>query len=159
MEALRPKFLKEMKKTGFKKPEIGTFVIIGISLWAILLWMFVTRYYKIEDTPVSSRNKEIKNINIVIIAFHVLTFIPFTVLESNYLNTNVWISWFTIALAITTTFYNGVVVANVVSSGTEPYAKANKEMDISSLALQCFANSLMLAYIFRLIRSKKKMLF
>ena len=159
MEALRPKFLKEMKKTGLKKPEIGTFVIIGISFWAILLWMFVSRYYKIQDTPESSRNNEIKNINIVIIAFHILTFVPFTVLESNYLNTNVWISWFTIALAITTTFYNGIVVANVVSSGTQPYSNANKEMDISSLALQCFANSLMMAYIFRLIRSKKKMMF
>jgi hypothetical protein len=159
MEALRPKFVKEMKKTGLKKPEIGTFVVVGVVLWAILLWMFVNRYNKIEDTPSADRNGNIRNMNIIIIIFHIITFFPFTLLESNYLNTNIWISWFTIALAVTTTFYNGVVVANVVSDSDQPYANANKDMDISSLALQCFANSLMMAYIFRLIRSKKKMMF
>lgn len=159
MEALRPKFIKEMKKTGLKKPEIGTFVVIGVVFWAVLLWMFVNRYNKIEDTPSANRNSSIRKMNIVIIVFHIITFVPFTLLESNYLNTNIWISWLTIALAVTTTFYNGVIVANVVSDGDEPYANADKDTDISSLALQCFANSLMMAYIFRLIRSKKKMMF
>ena len=71
MEALRPKFVKEMKKTGLKKPEIGTFVVVGVVLWAILLWMFVNRYNKIEDTPSSDRNGSIRNMNIIIIIFHI----------------------------------------------------------------------------------------
>ena len=159
MEALKPKFLKEMKKTGMKKNEISTFVIIGVSLWAVLLWMFVSRYQKMEDTTTGGGNLDyIKQINIVIIAFHILTFVPFTVLESNYLNTNVWISWMTIALAVITTFFNGVVVAYTLSQSTA-YDNVDYPIDITSLGLQCLANSLMIAYIFRLIRSKGKMIF
>ena len=159
MEALKPKFLKEMKKTGMKKQEIGTFVIVGVSLWAVLLWMFVRRYQKMEDTTTGGDNLDyIKQINIVIIAFHILTFVPFTVLESNYLNTNVWISWMTIALAVITTFFNGVIVAYTLSQSTA-YDDVNYPIDITSLGLQCLANSLMMAYIFRLIRSKGKMIF
>ena len=151
----KPKFISEMKKSGLKNHEINSFVIIGISLWAILLWIFVSRYQKIEDS--TDENVDIKYINYIIIIFHIITFVPFTVLESHYLNTNLWISWFTIALAVTTTFFNAVVVSNLFI-GT-PYDSPNKPLEVSSLGLQCFANSLMMAYIFRLIRSKKKMTF
>jgi len=147
---------KEMKNIGMDKSEILIFSIIGFGLWAILLWMFSERFVEL-DSDTSTPDNNLKNITIVILSFHIITLF-FTFLESYYLNTNIWVSWITIGLAITATFLNASSLAIIIIS-KEEYENINVDRAISSLVLQCIANSLMLAYIFRLIRSKRKMIF
>ena len=147
---------KEMKNIGMGKEEILIFSIIGFGLWAVLLWMFSERFVELNsDTTIP--DEHLKNITIVILSFHVITLF-FTFLESYYLNTNIWVSWITIGLAISATFLNASSLAIIIIA-KEEYENINTDRAISSLVLQCIANSLMLAYIFRLIRSKKKMIF
>jgi hypothetical protein len=155
------RFLDEMKNVGISTNEIYLFSLLGIGFWAVLTWLFVDRYQNIEDS--TQRNDNIRNINIIILSFHLLTLL-FTLLESYYVNRIIWISWFTIGLALTAVFLNGVVVSNSVSVGTGEFSYTNKtsdseHKDIASLVLQVFAICLMTAYIFKLIRSKNKMMY
>ena len=147
---------KEMENIGMGKEEILIFSVIGFSLWAVLLWMFSERFVELNsDTTIP--DEYLKNITIVILSFHIITLV-FTFLESYYLNTNIWVSWLTIGLAVTATFLNAVSLSIIIIA-KEEFENINIERAISSLVLQCIANSLMLAYIFRLIRSKRKMIF
>tara|TARA_R110001592_G_scaffold18816_14_gene77851 strand:+ start:54137 stop:54610 length:474 start_codon:yes stop_codon:yes gene_type:complete len=147
---------KEMKNIGMEREEIILFSLIGFGLWGVLLWMFSERYVEINDDT-NTPDDHLKNITIVILSFHIITLF-FTLLESYYLNTNIWVSWITIGLAISATFLNASALAIIVTDRTQ-YENVNVDRAISSLVLQCIANSLMLAYIFRLIRSKRKMVF
>ncbi len=147
---------REMKKIGMENEEIIIFSVIGFGLWAILLWMFSSRFIDLKDDT-SLPDNHLKNITIVILSFHVITLI-FTLLESYYLNTNIWVSWITIGLAVSATFLNASAVAIIIAD-KDQYENVDIDITISSLVLQCIANSLMLSYIFRLIRSKRKMIF
>ena len=147
---------KEMKNIGMEREEIILFSLIGFGLWGVLLWMFSERYVEINDDT-NTPDDHLKNITIVILSFHIITLF-FTLLESYYLNTNIWVSWITIGLAISATFLNASALAIIVTDRTQ-YENVTVDRAISSLVLQCIANSLMLAYIFRLIRSKRKMVF
>ena len=154
-------FMNEMKNVGLRQEEIYLFSLLGIGFWAVLTWLFVDRYQNIEDS--TSRSDNIRNINIIVLSFHLLTLL-FTLFESYYVNRVIWISWFTIGLALSAVFLNGVIVANSVStaSDTLSYDKKNSESehkDIASLVLQVFAICLMTAYIFKLIRSKNKIMY
>jgi hypothetical protein len=154
-------FMNEMKNVGLRQEEIYLFSLLGIGFWAVLTWLFVDRYQNIEDSTMRSDN--IRNINIIVLSFHLLTLL-FTLFESYYVNRVIWISWFTIGLALSAVFLNGVIVANSVSTNdnTLSYSKKNSESehkDIASLVLQVFAICLMTAYIFKLIRSKKKIMY
>ena len=155
------KFLNEMENVGISRNEIYLFSILGIGFWAVLTWLFVDRYQNIEDS--TEKNDSIKDINITVLSFHLLTLV-FTLLEAYSINRNIWISWFTIGLALTAVFLNGVIVSNSVSTqaGNLSYTNNNlsaKNKDIISLVLQVFAICLMTAYIFKLIRSKNKMMY
>ena len=155
------RFLNEMRDVGLKQEEIYLFSFLGIAFWGVLTWLFIDRYQNIEDS--TTRNDNIRNINIIILSFHLLTLV-FTLLESYYVNRVIWISWLTIGLALAAVFLNGVVVSNSVSTQQDSlsYDKKNSESehkDIASLVLQVFAICLMTAYIFKLIRSKKKMMY
>lgn len=154
------KFMEEMKKVGISENEIIIFGVIGVTCWAVLLWLFVDRYQRINDTPSDERSEEIRDLAIIIISFHVAT-IGFTLLESYYMNRNIWVSWFTIGLALTTIFLNAVVVANVLSTSEGPNSYKDREpkRDIASLIIQVFSVCLMTAYIFKLIRSKNKVMY
>ena len=147
---------REMKKIGMENEEIIIFSVIGFGLWAVLLWMFSSRFINLKDDT-SLPDNHLKNITIVILSFHVITLI-FTLLESYYLNTNIWVSWITIGLAVSATFLNASAVAIIIAD-KDQYENVDIDITISSLVLQCIANSLMLSYIFRLIRSKRKMIF
>lgn len=147
---------KEMKNIGMEKEEIILFSVIGFGLWAVLLWMFSERFVELNDDA-NTPDNHLKNITIVILSFHVITLL-FTLLESYYLNTNIWVSWITIGLAVSATFLNASALAIIITD-KDQYENVNVDRAISSLVLQCIANSLMLAYIFRLIRSKRKMVF
>ena len=154
-------FMNEMKNVGLRQEEIYLFSLLGIGFWAVLTWLFVDRYQNIEDS--TTRSDNIRNINIIVLSFHLLTLL-FTLFESYYVNRVIWISWFTIGLALSAVFLNGVIVANSVSttSNNLSYSKKNSESehkDIASLVLQVFAICLMTAYIFKLIRSKKKIMY
>ena len=150
---------KEMKKIGMDWKERSLFSLLGVSLWAIVLWLFVERYMKIEDT--SSPDKDFKNITILIISFHVIT-LCLTLLESYYMNRIIWLSWPIIAFALAATFLNASCLGQLLTTTgerntlTPPYDNPNLDYDIASLVLQCVANALMTAYIFRVIRSKSK---
>ena len=155
------KFLNEMENVGIPRNEIYLFSILGIGFWAVLTWLFVDRYQNIEDS--TEKNDSIKDINITVLSFHLLTLV-FTLLEAYSINRNIWISWFTIGLALAAVFLNGVIVSNSVSTqaGNLSYTNNNlsaKNKDIISLVLQVFAICLMTAYIFKLIRSKNKMMY
>ena len=157
------KFLNEMENVGISRNEIYLFSILGIGFWAVLTWLFVDRYQNIEDS--TQKNESIENINITVLSFHLLTLL-FTMMEAYHVNRIIWISWFTIGLALTAVFLNGVVVSNSVSTadadGALSYTNKNlasRNKDIISLVLQVFAICLMTAYIFKLIRSKKKMMY
>ena len=154
------KFMEEMKNVGLSQNEIVLFGVIGVACWAVLLWLFIDRYQRVEDTPSSERSDEIRDLVIIIIAFHVAT-MGFTLLESYYMNRNIWVSWFTIGLALTTIFLNAVVVSNVLSTneGSSSYNDRKPKRDIASLIIQVFAVCLMTAYIFKLIRSKNKTMY
>lgn len=154
------KFIEEMKKVGISENEIIIFGVIGVACWAVLLWLFVDRYQRINDTPSDERSEEIRDLAIIIISFHVAT-IGFTLLESYYMNRNIWVSWFTIGLALTTIFLNAIVVANVLSTseGSNSYKDREPKRDIASLIIQVFSVCLMTAYIFKLIRSKNKVMY
>ena len=87
-------------------------------------------------------------------------------MEAYHVNKNIWVSWFTIGLALAAVFLNGVIVSNSVSTtdsdGNLSYSNKNlasRNKDIISLVLQVFAICLMTAYIFKLIRSKRKMMY
>ena len=147
---------KEMKNIGMRKEEIVIFSVIGFGLWAILLWMFSERFVELNDDR-NTPDDHLKNITTVILSFHIITLL-FTFLESYYLNTNIWVSWMTIGLAISATFLNASALPIIVSDRVQ-YENVNVDRAISSLVLQCIANALMLSYIFRLIRSKRKMVF
>ena len=105
------------------------------------------------------RLNNLKDINIIIISFHVLTLV-FTLAESYFVNRNIWVSWLTIALALTAVFLNGVIVSSTITLAQEdhPFNK-NVEKSVASLILQVFAICLMTAYIFKLIRSKNKIMY
>jgi uncharacterized membrane protein len=147
------KVYKEMKNIGIGTHEITLFSVIGFGLWAVLLWMFSQRYVEIEDDNLIP-DDYLRNITITILSFHVITLV-FTLLESYYVNSNIWISWITIGLAVSATFLNATAVAIIIID-KDQYQTIDVNRAISSLVLQCIANSLMLAYIFRLIRSKRK---
>ena len=150
------KVFKEMEDIGMSKNEIIIFSVIGFGLWAVLLYMFSERYIEIEEDN-STPNNHLKNITIIIIIFHIVTLV-FTFFESYYINRNIWISWFTIGLAISATFLNAVAVSIIISD-TSNYENIDVNRAIASIVLQCIANSLMLSYIFRLIRSKRKIMY
>lgn len=150
------KVFKEMNDIGMTKNEIVIFSILGFGLWAVLLYMFSERYIEIEEDN-SITNNHLKNITTIIIIFHIITLV-FTLFESYYINRNIWISWFTIGLAISATFLNTAAVAIIISDRSA-YTGVDANRAIASLVLQCIANSLMLSYIFRLIRSKRKIMY
>ena len=155
------RFLNEMEDIGISRNEIILFSVLGVAFWAVLTWIFVDRYQNIEDS--TEKNDSIKDINITVLSFHLLTII-FVVMESYHVNKNIWVSWFTIGLALAAVFLNGVIVSNSVSTqaGNLSYTNNNlsaKNKDIISLVLQVFAICLMTAYIFKLIRSKRKIMY
>lgn len=157
------KFLNEMEGVGISRNEILLFSVLGIGFWSVLTWLFVDRYQNIEDS--TTKNDSIKDVNTTVLSFHLLTLV-FTLLEAYSINKNIWISWFTIGLALAAVFLNGVVVSNSVSTpdtdGALSYTNkdlASRNKDIISLVLQVFAICLMTAYIFRLIRSKRKIMY
>ena len=148
------KLFGEMKAVGLKTTEIAAFTLIGIALWAVLLWMFVSRYQEIDDDLVTPDN-HLKNITSLIIGFHSATLV-LTLLETYYMNSNIWVSWLTIGLALSATFLNAASLAIIVTDSFQ-YENIDVDRSIASLVLQCIANALMTAYIFKLIRSKRKM--
>lgn len=151
------KLIKEMKAVGISQSEIGIFVVLGVGLWAVLLWMFIARYNEVNDLENSVEEKDkFKDITILILSFHAVTFV-FTLLETYYMNINIWVSWLTIGLALSATFLNAASVAILVTDDDFKYPKVNTDRAIASLVLQCIANALMTAYIFKLIRSKRKL--
>ena len=147
---------KEMENIGMEREEITVFSLIGFGLWAVLLWIFSERYVELNEDN-SLPDKYLKNITITILSFHIITLI-FTLFESYYLNSNIWISWITIGLAISATFLNATSISVIITDKNE-YENVNVNRSISSLVLQCMANALMLSYIFRLIRSKRKIMY
>ena len=147
---------KEMENIGMEREEITVFSQIGFGLWAVLLWIFSERYVELNQDN-SLPDKYLKNITITILSFHIITLI-FTLFESYYLNSNIWISWITIGLAISATFLNATSISVIITDKNE-YENVNVNRSISSLVLQCMANALMLSYIFRLIRSKRKIMY
>ena len=155
------RFLNEMQDVGISRTEILLFSVLGVAFWAVLTWLFVDRYQNIEDS--TEKNDSIKDINITVLSFHLLTII-FVAMEAYHVNKNIWVSWFTIGLALAAVFLNGVIVSNSVSTqaGNLSYTNNNlsaKNKDIISLVLQVFAICLMTAYIFKLIRSKRKIMY
>lgn len=155
------RFLNEMEGVGISRTEIILFSVLGVGFWSVLTWLFVDRYQNIEDS--TEKNESIRDINITVLSFHLLTLL-FTLMEAYHVNKNIWISWFTIGLALAAVFLNGVVVSNSVStqSGNLSYTNntsSAKNKDIISLVLQVFAICLMTAYIFKLIRSKNKIMY
>ena len=158
------KFLNEMEGVGISRNEILLFSVLGIGFWSVLTWLFVDRYQNIEDS--TTKNDSIKDVNTTVLSFHLLTLV-FTLLEAYSINKNIWISWFTIGLALAAVFLNGVVVSNSVSTPDDTDQElsytnknlASRNKDIISLVLQVFAICLMTAYIFKLIRSKRKMMY
>ena len=157
------RFLNEMQDVGISRTEILLFSVLGVAFWAVLTWLFVDRYQNIEDS--TTKNDSIKDINITVLSFHLLT-IVFVAMEAYHVNKNIWVSWFTIGLALAAVFLNGVIVSNSVSTtdsdGNLSYSNKNlasRNKDIISLVLQVFAICLMTAYIFKLIRSKRKMMY
>tara|TARA_R110002096_G_scaffold379746_1_gene573730 strand:+ start:162 stop:617 length:456 start_codon:yes stop_codon:yes gene_type:complete len=147
---------KEMENIGMEREEITVFSLIGFGLWTVLLWIFSERYVELNEDN-SLPDKYLKNITITILSFHIITLI-FTLFESYYLNSNIWISWITIGLAISATFLNATSISVIITDKNE-YENVNVNRSISSLVLQCMANALMLSYIFRLIRSKRKIMY
>lgn len=147
---------KEMENIGMEREEITVFSLIGFGLWAVLLWIFSERYVELNEDN-SLPDNYLKNITITILSFHIITLI-FTLFESYYLNSNIWISWITIGLAISATFLNATSISVIITDKNE-YENVNVNRSISSLVLQCMANALMLSYIFRLIRSKRKIMY
>ena len=149
------KLTEEMLRVGLAPLEIRSFQFIGIALWATVLGLFVHRYYEIQDT--NNYDEMIRSVNIIIISFHVVTLV-LTVYETNYMGQWIWLSWFVIGLALSATLLNTVVVARVLDNSDPPYDGSKAEA-VSTLVLQCFANALMTAYIFKIIRSKKRLQF
>ena len=147
---------KEMENIGMEKEEITVFSQIGFGLWAVLLWIFSERYVELDEDN-SLPDNYLKNITITILSFHIITLI-FTLFESYYLNSNIWISWITIGLAISATFLNATSISLIITDKNQ-YENVNVNRSISSLVLQCMANALMLSYIFRLIRSRRKIMY
>ena len=153
------KLIKEMKAVGISQSEIGVFVFLGVGLWAVLLWMFIARYNEIKDVDLGVdffTEDKLESITLIILSFHAVTFV-FTLLETYYMSRNIWVSWLTIGLALSATFLNAASVAILVTDNDFEYPKVNTDMAIASLVLQCIANALMTAYIFKLIRSKRKL--
>ena len=153
------KLIKEMKAVGISQSEIGIFVVLGVGLWAVLLWMFITRYNEIKDVDSAGNlftEDKLESITLIILSFHAVTFV-FTLLETYYMNSNIWVSWLTIGLALSATFLNAASVAILVTDDDFKYPLVNTERAIASLVIQCIANALMTAYIFKLIRSKRKL--
>ena len=161
------RFLNEMESVGISKTEIYLFSALGVGFWAVLLWLFVDRDQRIKETEGEGglsdnfrrRLYNIYDINIIIIVFHVLTLV-FTLAESYFVNRNIWVSWLTIALALTAVFLNTIIVSSVITlrHQDDPF---NKDVDksVASLIIQVFAICLMTAYIFKLIRSKNKIMY
>ena len=159
---LPSKFLREMENVGLAKHEIIFFSVLGIGFWGVLAWIFVDRYLEIKDS--AQHNDTLKDLNIAVLSFHVLTLF-FIFFEAYYINRIIWVSWLVIGCALTAVLFNTVIVANSLSTadGTAlSYSNkdsSSKNKDIISLALQVFAICLMTAYIFKLIRSKNKMMY
>ena len=123
--------------------------------------IFVDRYLEIKDSADS--NDSIKDLNIAVLSFHVLT-VFFLLFEAHYINRIVWVSWLVIGCALTAVLFNTVIVANSLTASTSTLGYTNnnlsaKNKNIISLALQVFAICLMTAYVFKLIRSKNKMMY
>ena len=155
------KLMEEMKRVGLKPIEINSFQFLGLALWATVLGLFVNRYYDIEET--SDANQMIRNVNIIIISFHVAV-LALTFMETNYMGQWIWLSWIIIGLALSATFLNAIVVARVLDDSNPPYQgrhgdDSTEAQAIASIVLQCMANALMTAYIFKIIRSKKRLTF
>lgn len=151
------KLLKEMSDVGITRNEKIAFIVIGLGLWVALLGIFANRFKRLHDDADLPDNY-VKNITAVILTFHILTLV-FTLLETYYMNNNIWISWMTIGLALSATFLNASAVAIIASNDFHYDDKININLAILSLILQCIANALMTAYIFKLIRSKRKMVY
>ena len=149
------KLFKEMKDVGISSQEMQIFFVFGIGLWAVLTWMFSERVKELDTFPDTNH---LRNISIIILSFHVITFV-FTLMETNYMSSNIWVSWMTIGLALSATFLNAAAVAIIVNDNNATYTNLDVKRDISSLVLQCMANALMTAYIFKIIRSKKKTMY
>ena len=67
------RFLNEMEDVGISRNEILLFSVLGVAFWAVLTWLFVDRYQNIEDS--TEKNDSIKDINITVLSFHLLTII------------------------------------------------------------------------------------
>lgn len=161
---------REMRSVGMGNASILIFSTIGLAIWGVLVWMFSRRLVRIDDQDEEdswwfqwSSVKPLRNITITILAFHVITFV-LTLLESHLMSKNVWVSWFTIGLAVSAILLNASAVAITVldddsdiSGGTEEKVLPDVDMAIASLVLQCIGVSLMTAYLFKIIRSKNKM--
>jgi len=149
---------QEMANVGISGNGIITFTILGIGMWSVLTWLFVKRYQELHSST-STADDEIKNLSIIILSFHVAT-LALTIGELYMMNYTIWYSWFVIALALSATFLNVAYVGLILSNNSDstPYGlgEYSKQEAISSLVIQVFANSLMTAYIFKIIRSKRK---
>jgi len=155
---MRISFFQEMKNIGLSYKERIIFSVLGIGFWSVLTWLFTERYLKIKDTDDLLKAPQIENIAIIILAFHVLT-IFFVFFETKYLNKILWLSWIIIAFALSATFLNSIFVSRSLDEFNEPYENVNMGREVSTIVLQVFANSLMTAYIFKLIRSKGKFVY
>ena len=149
--------------------HISVFSITGILLWVIILWLFVDRFkqynksYKEELHCVDNNNctqdeekakKEEKtskrtklNCCIVILSFHIACGV-LTATESVANRRWVPLSFLVIGTATAATFLNASLVATDITNNKT--TRQEKEKSVASLVLQCFANGLMLAYLFKL---------
>lgn len=168
--------VKEMMAVGLGNTSIIIFSTLGLVIWGILTWLFSMRINNLlDETGLKSldvtawdntdpfswlgqyKTDPLRNISVIILVFHVVTLF-LTILESRYLSKNVWISWFTIGLAVSAIFLNASSVAIIIVN-----ENINNEnmvgAAIASLVLQCMGVSLMTAYLFKLIRSRKKTIY
>ena len=150
---------KEMRNIGFSRSGIFSFSTIGVGIWAVLVWLFVARYNRINDSSIVLTNTEnIKKVNIIILCFHLLTML-FAFAEGYHLSRYVFLTWMTVGLALSATLLNAGLVGGSVLTGSAGYENPNFTEDVASLVLQCFANALMFAYIIHIIRHKSKTMY
>ena len=147
--------LEEMERTGVGHGTKSTLLLGGVAMWAVLIWLFVDRLKKIDDS--ATVDNDIRNVTIIILSFHIITMF-FTLLETRLLSSNMWIAWATIGLGSAATFLNVASVGSVLS-GSPTYDNPNYNYDVGSVIIQSFANAIMLAYIIRLIRTKNKFMY
>lgn len=147
--------LEEMERTGVGHGTKSILLLGGVAMWAVLIWLFVDRLKKIDDS--ATVDNDIRNVTIIILSFHIITMF-FTLIETRLLSQNMWIAWATIGLASVATLLNVASVGSVLS-GSPAYDNPDYNYDVGSVIIQGFANAIMVAYIIRLVRSKNRFVY